>query len=912
MAFNPFTSFRKYQKFWMATVLLLCMMTFVLCTGVGGDLSDRIIGWFRRNEGNVLARVNGRAVYGRDLNHIRDQRNTANEFMKRACDTAIKNMNLQMNDKKLTGEERQKKLGQFFALKSELEHRLTRQRYFGSGVKLDELVDFLVWKEQADRLNIDLLPNHVEALVFSELLPEVSKFSYDQMHNLIRDLRPTARSITYAMVIQALSDEYRVLMAQQALEYFDRQNIIRNPKFPKLESSSDPQVRLSLSPGMLYESFKANRSQFDVAIVEVPVDLFTSQVGEPTESELKSLFAAHQKDRYDPSAPTPGFEIPSSTRVEMVVGDPTDAKFKQWSHLGVLLEATPPVWLPSSHLSLVARYGAGPLAQREVLEFQYRQVRNRFPSSSWAQADFYDALARYLAGKHPEAAASWIAGHAQPTNLAAHLGFLAFAKQKHPRELAEGLKIEVKKRVPVYATWLLANGPGTPLQALGMWTNMTMEDQYLPLDVVKEEVTKFLERRLAENWVNKNMTALRKLLEDPNNIGKKANFIRALNKNVAALGLERRATKDLHDRFSIEKAPELAPLYKSYEKWYENINRAESRDLAPETLLKDSDFYKLFFDSTESFSVAGSTYKAKPWPPRVTPKKLPPQLMFDPTHDPTKPIPPIELFETAEKPILFWKVEDRLGKVPESLAAVRERVANAWKFQKARREKAMPRAKEIADNLQKSEEGFGPVLAIEGLKKTPIVDLHGLAPMYADPDNPPPPYTLPKAFRPGERKYGPYPIPKDKFVYPRDDMSAQLLSLADLKKPIEIADPINPDPIGKMLDDINKTLFDIGSKNGRIVQVLTNKPQSTFYVACLKSNPGPSIMEFYSALKFAFDVDNFTAPGRPYRDFFFDQAHREVGNEYRKALMDQLRTDTNSSVSASAEEKKSFDSSEAL
>src|SRR5438045_3722901 len=41
MAFNPFASFQKNRKYWMAAVLLMCMITFVLCTGVGGDLIER-------------------------------------------------------------------------------------------------------------------------------------------------------------------------------------------------------------------------------------------------------------------------------------------------------------------------------------------------------------------------------------------------------------------------------------------------------------------------------------------------------------------------------------------------------------------------------------------------------------------------------------------------------------------------------------------------------------------------------------------------------------------------------------------------------------------------------------------------------------------------------------------------------
>ena len=60
------------------------------------------------------------------------------------------------------------------------------------------------------------------------------------------------------------------------------------------------------------------------------------------------------------------------------------------------------------------------------------------------------------------------------------------------------------------------------------------------------------------------------------------------------------------------------------------------------------------------------------------------------------------------------------------------------------------------------------------------------------------------AFEPGRRDYAPFTLPKDTFVYPRDDMAKEILSLPDLKKPIEIGDP--------KLDEINKALFDEGVK----------------------------------------------------------------------------------------------------
>ena len=37
MAFNPLANFQKYKKIWMASTILLCMVTFVLCSGFGGS-----------------------------------------------------------------------------------------------------------------------------------------------------------------------------------------------------------------------------------------------------------------------------------------------------------------------------------------------------------------------------------------------------------------------------------------------------------------------------------------------------------------------------------------------------------------------------------------------------------------------------------------------------------------------------------------------------------------------------------------------------------------------------------------------------------------------------------------------------------------------------------------------------------
>ena len=87
MAFNPFASFRKYQKYWMAGAVLVCMLTFVLCSGgmKGTGLDDLLLGWTRRR-GEDYVKVNSRGYSYEELNQLKDQRNVANDFMREIHD----------------------------------------------------------------------------------------------------------------------------------------------------------------------------------------------------------------------------------------------------------------------------------------------------------------------------------------------------------------------------------------------------------------------------------------------------------------------------------------------------------------------------------------------------------------------------------------------------------------------------------------------------------------------------------------------------------------------------------------------------------------------------------------------------------------------------------------------------------
>src|SRR4051794_26261484 len=88
MAFNPLHTFQKNRRFWMAAILMICMVSFVFCTGMRGDMSDKIGNMFRGTSGPTVVTIDGRGVSDKDMDDLRMQRNLANSFMRICADLA--------------------------------------------------------------------------------------------------------------------------------------------------------------------------------------------------------------------------------------------------------------------------------------------------------------------------------------------------------------------------------------------------------------------------------------------------------------------------------------------------------------------------------------------------------------------------------------------------------------------------------------------------------------------------------------------------------------------------------------------------------------------------------------------------------------------------------------------------------
>src|SRR5919198_479631 len=94
MAFNPFHHFRRYSKVVFAGLAILCMVTFVLSSGMGrGDMLTQLTDWASggRRGGSVLT-LYGKKYDARQLYLTQVGRQLASEYMLMATGQARQGM----------------------------------------------------------------------------------------------------------------------------------------------------------------------------------------------------------------------------------------------------------------------------------------------------------------------------------------------------------------------------------------------------------------------------------------------------------------------------------------------------------------------------------------------------------------------------------------------------------------------------------------------------------------------------------------------------------------------------------------------------------------------------------------------------------------------------------------------------
>jgi hypothetical protein len=695
MAFNPFHKFRKHQKVIFACLTIMCMLTFVACTGVGGDFA----GWLQgllvgRGPSNEVASVNGSEITQRELITLARQREIANIYMREATKIALDSRLQELrppgapqDDLKAWIEVSQKAQRDPECIV--LQNRFRMNPYFGGKLNGDGLLEFKIWLHQADALGIRLTPADVNKQLQRLTLNRFRKkpdsgYVEAGLKEKYRDY------FTSEVLIAALTNELRVQMAQAAL--------LGLPE-PSLSGRIPPPV----TPQEFWEFYKDNFTRLDIRLLALKVEDFLPRVDEgkeaPKDAELQTLFNKYKDREYAPDAKEPGFKVPRRIQVEWLSGQWESPYYKKAAaDYRVAVRAALQVGggvgdfgfgagvIPSvqiavpTNLDMMVPAGKDPLGKDTTLLKEYENMRWQFQAASYARPWRWSPYPVHDANLN------------QPGNVAAAVGAAGSdvgGLSGYAAYLGSATAREQLARVERGTTWLLSGAQPTPLMALGMTSQLSPGSEYLPLEQVKPIVEERLQMFLAQDILAHDLRTILKEIETKGKGGdkEKKELAEYLGGKVKEGGLQTGKTsepRDLHKN-KIGDDASLKPLRDAYVR---DLGDPEGRLFAEH----------LFFGRTSK-----GPYQVEHFP-RSAPIE----------HD--------SLWKASRETFLYWKTEDqaaRTGTLEEP--EVRKEVERAWKMEKAR-ELARKEADQLAGQVRELKGDVKKLRDLSGqqVKKEPI------------------------------------------------------------------------------------------------------------------------------------------------------------------------------------------------
>jgi hypothetical protein len=852
MAFNPFHAFRKHSKVVFAGLTILCMATFVLSGGMGGkgDFFTTVGDWLSGGSRTAAVTVYGKNYSGPDVNEIAIQRRMANQYMDYAVSATAQSlfMRYQESASKLDREsqgmleqvinqpqlyslfrqmaESEKKTdvlaaldaySRFVSFQSSVMSRRQGEMFFGltDRDRMENTADFIIWRQQANRLGIRLAPEQIKTMIEDETYGAMSPDAGDSINRAMREGFKGAYSVE--SLYAALADEFRVRMAQLSLTGtcagVGRHTLTAAPT--------------DLTPEESWTRFKDARTTVRVGLIDVPVKDFVAQVKEtPAEDDLRKLFEKYKTDEPDPGRELPAFKEPRKIQVTWVGGGP-DLPFYQKA-ADTVLAVAPGLRLlgdtmPVSGFLMPVQLDAELLEQEKTL----RQDETPW----WEPPAMFRPKLHGTSVDRAENVATLVGAAISPAPAAGILAMQAAAARRDA---------EVRAKFGVEMIGLAAATDPMGLFSPAMDLPKTNIDQLRPQ--LREKAKNDLltggdvGRRTATpiGLVAADLSTLRaEVMKLGADKGKDA-VEKYVADFVKTRGLETGKSAGPDDQYHAGDDPGLAPLKQVYQKVI------GQRDL----LLRG--FGRIFFESQGQPGVPDKEFVGHQFLPGW-------------------PIP-------DNKQYHWWRTDDIPPKTPKYDAAKPEVIA-AWKLAKARElakkeaerileaEKKTPREvsnlRDVAvqnGNLEFME--IGPMaLYMPQLNPTGMGQVNRTYESVAD--RPPPP-----ADRLGQI----YNIPADRIAYPDVDMLTTLLKLREQPK--------------------------------GATAIVSDRPKKNFYVATLLERREPPQDEFLQVYR------GSMARTQAARDPLLLMLARGRPEEYRKAVLKQLRDDAKVDIRETAKEKQ--------
>jgi hypothetical protein len=807
MAFNPFHGFRKYRKVMFALLTIICMFVFIL-SGASGTFSELFTGKGRGSSLKVGSAF-GKTIYAQDLEFLRTQREVANFFIVQALvratintkrdfaealekaqmESFLKDYLKQILQQQFAGFNQEtmnqlERMVQVFNLQQknteanivqnlvdvlyqERNILVDRELYFRGGKENKDLIDFMIWRHEADRLGIQLTQKDINRLVADETRNKLSQSDLIEIQRVVRG----RYRITPEQYYAAVSDEFRVRIAQLAilgrdLRFYESPN--RRP---------DP-----LTPEELWNYYREKRTEGTVALLPIAVNQpeLLNKVGEPADDELKDLYEKNKYRLYDPSKEEAGFKQPKRYQVEWVRARPDAPQFKKATDIAnATLQATLP------------------LVYVGALFHEFEGVKYQFSVPSWHKME--TIVIHDIGAGRPQRVAALIGqGVAAGGNhgWSAVTGLLAYQNTGLGQEMAL-LEPDLRNLNRAVASLMGSGSGGNPVFVLGTILAVEPIDKYLPMARIRN----YLEEKYRETLTKALVTSSLKALEDDLfKLGNRAildiykqeyglslfgqalastgtNGLELLADGIQKKGEETLLKRDLsrlacsfisngpaplavaglvynqQNQITWELKSRVAQAIEKYK--LEHGRTVQPRDQYD--LQGDPGLDPLKTAYNQPFEFHQPDTNAKEFAKEVFNNVKSDKELYSPHH------------LGASKEFLYWKTDEKGEYIP-SFAEARDKVVARRKFEKAR-QLAKEEAKKIADQAPKHTTGEDAKISLLDKSKLAgaMIDLDHVAPLVMQ--------RAATVSRFETTRYVPYKIPQSKIEYPSAEMVNKLLGL---------------------------------------------------------------------------------------------------------------------------------------
>ncbi|MFL5243547.1 MAG: hypothetical protein ACJ8FY_15690 [Gemmataceae bacterium] len=759
MAFNPFRAFRKRQKTFLAVMAIVCMLLFV----AGDVISGRKGGMFgsgRSRDDRLVTKLYGEKVYENKLRLLREQHRAASQFMVRAASSGLeklaqKTAEIRKNPK-LDGEstksflalqEQQRRLFSTLVRYSFQLNAPTSQQgvsqfiqqlmfqaqlFFGYQPRqndvfqaiedairansVDEILDFMVWRHQADQMGIYLTDAGIQEAIKSLTADQADVKQVEK--DVLSGGRDQEVAPTRALLYEGLGDDFRVRLAKSTLI-----GIPQEPVGPfDLTSKSDLKETASLvTPDEFWDFYKQVRTTREIGILGFPVKNYLDAVKDkPTDKELEQLFKRFKEVEYTPTSPRPGFKELRRVRLEWVGARPDTPEYKRFADEFVLAcVASAPV----------NRWPAVALAYDLDKNYEEGVKSNRIPRYDRLPFQLPTEVYQFTGSTYEPMDSLYVSAN-EPTNLA---GVVASAAQGLPWSALMTYKAapvarEIQKRTTIAGDFVLLGA--NPLN-LGLVVSMAhQKPKSLTLPDVGTEAVKVLKKTIAQDMVINNLTNLKKDIDAKRT--KNENIADWLKKSLPDYHVTSHAVMPKpRSRYEMVDDPELKPLKDIY------LRLNGSSLSGPRSDPKGEHFPDSFFSEEPK-------YEAKEWPSDAA----------GGSHT---------TWVSEEEPYVYWKVEDDKAYVP-TFEAARAKVEKAWRFREARK-LARQEADKAAELARATKGDVQKLRDLAAKEKANFLELHAVARLLQSPSAQPDlkykyedfkfpeSISMPKESRPGEKGF---------------------------------------------------------------------------------------------------------------------------------------------------------------